>query len=177
MESDACSSSNKRRIFCSTGPILLSFKEFFIITQNVDGLHRKAGSKNVIEIHGNIMRSKCITCNSIYEDIPIEERILNLPRCRCGSLLRPDVVWFGEIIPEDLLKRSYEMLSKCELLFVIGTSGYVYPVASFPSIAKENNSFLVEINTERTVISDIMNETLLGKSGKILPEIIKIIEN
>ena len=149
------------------------FDEFFIITQNVDGLHRRVGSENVIEIHGNIMRSRCIKCNSCCYDVPIEDEVIELPRCVCGGLLRPDVVWFGEVIPEDLLLRSYELLTRCEILFVVGTSGYVHPAASFPSLAKGHGAYLVEVNVDETMISDIMDETLIGKSGEILPELVK----
>ncbi len=83
------------------------------------------------------------------------------------------MVWFGEVIPEDLLRRSYELLTRCEILFVVGTSGYVHPAASFPSVAKGHGAYLVEVNVDKTMISDIMDETLIGKSGEILPEIVK----
>ena len=153
------------------------YDNFFIITQNVDNLHRRAGSKNVIEIHGNIMQSKCIKCNKRYNDMPFDENIKSIPKCECGEMIRPDVVWFGEMLSEKLLKKSYELLNECQLLFVIGTSGYVYPAASFPSVAKENGAYLIEINVEKTHISNIMDKTLLGLSGKILPDIVEKIKN
>jgi len=153
------------------------FENFFIITQNVDNLHRRTGNKNVIEIHGNIMRSKCIKCNKYYDDLPFDENVKSVLECGCGGIIRPDVVWFGEMLSENLLAKSYELLGECQLLFVIGTSGYVYPAASFPLLAKENDAYLVEINIERTNISNIMDEVLLGPAGEILPEIIRKIKN
>jgi len=153
------------------------FDNFLIITQNVDNLHRKAGSRNLIEIHGNIMSSKCIKCNRRYNDLPFHENVISVPKCKCGGIIRPEVIWFGELIPEDLLRRCYEFLKECQLLFVIGTSGFVYPAASFPLIAKENGAYLVEINSEETNISYMMDEILLGPSGKILPEIVAKIKN
>jgi NAD-dependent deacetylase len=153
------------------------FEKFFIITQNVDGLHHKAGNKNVIEIHGNIMHSKCIECDKIHYDVPIQEKVVSIPKCECGGMIRPNVVWFGELISENLLMDSYKLLKDCQLLFVIGTSGNVYPVASFPIIAKENDAYLVEINKEKTTISYMMDEILEGQAGVFLPKIVEIIKN
>ena len=153
------------------------FDNFLVITQNVDNLHKKAGSENLIELHGNIMLSECIKCNRKYDDLPFQENAVSVPKCECKGIIRPDVVWFGELIPEDLLGRCYEFLKECQFLFVIGTSGYVYPAASFPLIAKENGAFLVEINTEITNISYMMDEIFTGQSGKILPEIVKKIKS
>ena len=153
------------------------FDNFFIITQNVDNLHRRAGNKNVIEIHGNIMKSKCIKCNKSYDNLPYDKNTKKIPECNCGEIIRPDVVWFGEMLPEDLVVRCYELIKDAHFLFVIGTSGYVYPVASFPMIAKEHGAYIVEINIERSDISEVMDEILLGPSGKILPEIIEKIKS
>ena len=153
------------------------FDNFLVITQNVDNLHLKAGSRSIIEIYGNIIRSKCIKCNKEYNDLPFHENIMDVPKCECGGMIRPDVVWFGEMLQEDILRRCYEFLKECQLLFVIGTSGYVYPAASFPLIAKENGAYLVEINSEKTNISYMMDEIFLGQSGKILPEILKKIKS
>ena len=153
------------------------FDNLFIITQNVDNLHQKAGSKNIVEIHGNMMKNRCLDCNKYYEDIPVNENIPDIPKCSCGGLIRPDVVWFGESIPEKSFMKSYELLRECQLLFVIGTSGNVYPAASFPIIAKNNGAYLVEINIDKTMMSYMMNETLLGPSGEIMPQIVNILKN
>ncbi|MFQ6112673.1 MAG: NAD-dependent deacylase [bacterium] len=143
------------------------FSEFELITQNVDGFHRAAGNKKVYEIHGNIMRNRCVKCNRLSEEPPFETKD-DLPFCSCGGLLRPDVVWFGEALPEKLLKLSYTAAQNCDVFFSVGTSAVVQPAASFPLIAKENGAFTIEVNPERTPISSIVDEVILGKSGEIL---------
>lgn len=144
------------------------FPRFELITQNIDGFHRLAGNENVYEIHGNIMRNRCVKCNRLSEDAPFEMRD-DLPLCSCGGLLRPDVVWFGEALPEKLIEFSYMAAQNCQVFFSIGTSAVVQPAASLPLIAKENGAFTIEINSERTPISSIVDEVVLGKSGEILP--------
>ncbi|MFQ5824983.1 MAG: NAD-dependent deacetylase [bacterium] len=146
------------------------FPKFELITQNVDGFHRAAGTKNVYEIHGNIMRNRCVKCSRLSEEPPFQFKD-DLPFCSCGGLLRPDVVWFGEALPEKLLELSYMAAQNCDLFFSIGTSAVVQPAASFPLIAKENGAFTIEINPKRTPISSIVDEVILGKSGEILPEL------
>lgn len=141
---------------------------FTLITQNVDGLHHKAGSKNVLEIHGNIWKVRCTACNQVSENYEVPLKIL--PYCGiCGGLLRPNVVWFGEPLPRDVLARADNVLSLCDLMMVIGTSGVVQPVASFPYYARAKGAFVVEINLERTPISWVAHQTILGKAGEILP--------
>ncbi|MCK5039316.1 MAG: NAD-dependent deacylase [Thermoplasmata archaeon] len=144
------------------------YPEFLLITQNVDGLHRKAGSRNVVEIHGNIWRARCTGgCETSYlEENPITQLP---PKCNCGAMLRPDIVWFGESLPIEGLLRAEKAIQECDVLIVIGTSGYVYPVASFPMIAQAAGAMVVEINIERTPISQIADFTLLGKAGDVLP--------
>jgi len=146
------------------------YDELLLITQNVDGLHRKAGSRNVVEIHGNIWRVRCTGgCETIYlEENPIGQLP---PKCNCGAMLRPDVVWFGESLPVEGLVRAEKAIQECDILIVIGTSGYVYPVASFPMVAQAAGAMVVEINIERTPISQIADFTLLGKAGDVLPEL------
>jgi len=144
------------------------FPSFTLITQNVDGLHKKAQSRNVLEIHGNIWMTRCTGCGKVSEnfDVPIEI----LPHCSsCGSLLRPNVVWFGEALPKDVLRRAIEAAESCEFMWVIGTSGVVQPAASFAYYAKRNGAYVVEVNLETTPISDMADETLLGRAGEILP--------
>ena len=146
------------------------YQEFLLVTQNVDGLHRKAGSNNMVEIHGNIWRVRCTKEGTIsyLEENPISKIP---PLCQCGALLRPDVVWFGESLPIEGLVKVEKALRECEILLVAGTSGYVYPVASFPMAAKAAGAMVVEINIEKTPISQIADYTLLGKAGDVLPEL------
>jgi NAD-dependent deacetylase len=146
------------------------FPEFTLITQNVDGLHQQAGSKNILELHGNIRRNKCFQCEKPYlEEVKSEEIP---PRCICGGLLRPDVVWFGELLPAGVLEKSYELSQNCELFFSVGTSAIVQPAASLPIYAKRSGAQVVEINPQTTEISYLVDETILGKSGEILPQLV-----
>ena len=151
------------------------YPTFYLITQNVDGLHKKAGSSNPIELHGNIIRSRCLHCNIIIEE-HISFNDTDLPKCKCGSLLRPDVVWFGESLPEDALRKSEEASRNCEIFFSIGTSAVVHPAASIPLWAKYNGAYLIEFNIEYTLLSQEVDETIIGKSSEILPELMKIIK-
>ena len=147
-------------------------RHFTLITQNVDGLHSKAGSKNILEIHGNIWRIRCTVCGeTVYNyDIPLNKIP---PRCEnCGGLLRPDIVWFGEQLPSNIISQVQEELYNCDLMFVIGTSGVVQPAASFAFIAKQRDAFIVEINIEKTPVTEISDIFLSGKSGDILPLLI-----
>jgi NAD-dependent deacetylase len=146
------------------------FEEFLLITQNVDGLHRKAGSTKLIEIHGNIWRVRCMAEGRVFlnDQVPLKEIP---PRCDCGALIRPDVVWFGEPLSEKDLADSYAVLKGCDCLLVVGTSAVVQPVASFPTIARSGGAFIVEVNVEPTPISGWVDESILGKSGQILPRL------
>ena len=144
-----------------------------VITQNIDNLHKRAGSKNIFELHGNIERNYCIKCKTFYNDIEKEEEI---PKCKCGGLIRPDVVWFGEYLPEDQFEGAEIASSVCDIFFVVGTSGIVYPAASLIYTAKYSNTFIIEVNIEETEISSLTNKSLIGKAGKILPEILEKIK-
>lgn len=148
------------------------FPDFALITQNVDNLHRRAGSKNVIELHGNIERNYCIKCGRRYDDINLALE-MKVPKCDCGGLIRPDVVWFGEFLPPDAWEKAEMSASRCEVFFSIGTSGIVYPAASLPQIAKRSGAYTVEINIERTDLSWFMDEVIIGKAGEVLPELVK----
>lgn len=146
--------------------------EFTLITQNVDGLHGKAGNKSILELHGNIMISKCLDCGKKTDSIgAVKEG--ELPRCTCGGLLRPDVVWFGEMLPQEVLHKAFKASENSDLFFSIGTSAVVQPAASLPLMAKQNGSFIIEINTEPTVISDAADIFIQGRSGEILPELVE----
>jgi len=141
---------------------------FILITQNVDGLHRQAGSHRVVELHGNIWWARCVREGTI-----VERRVHPLPeippRCECGALLRPDVVWFGESLPPEALQAAFEAARSCQVMLVIGTSGVVEPAASLPWIAKQSGAQVVEINVEVTPISRYADETILGPAAVELP--------
>ena len=147
--------------------------DFTLVTQNIDDLHRTAGSLNVLELHGNIWRARCLRCASTFEarDTPLEE---NPPLClACGGPARPDVVLFGETLPEGVFERAEEAASRSELFFVIGTSAVVYPAAGLPIAAKRSGARVIEVNPEMTDISFIADVTLLGKAGELLPQFLK----
>ena len=143
-------------------------QSFWLITQNVDGLHRAAGSQKLSEIHGNIWMVRCTACGSISEnrDVPISL----LPTCpRCRGLLRPHIVWFGESLFPDDLARCAVALQRCEILLVIGTSGIVYPAAGFASVAKEAGAFVAEINLTPTPQSGLVDLSLQGRAKDVVP--------
>jgi len=150
------------------------FAQFAIITQNIDNLHRRAGSKNVHELHGNVERNYCIGCGKTFAD----EEIMKMdkaPRCTsCGDLVRPDVVWFGELLPVDQWQKSVSAAERADIFFSVGTSSVVFPAASLPHTAKGAGAYVVEINIERTELSPFADEVLLGRSGDILPNILKL---
>jgi len=141
------------------------FPEFTLVTQNIDGLHQKAGSRDVIELHGNIWRARCVTCRSFYDIASGKKR----PEAclECGDPLRPDVVLFGELLPPGAFERAAERAARCELCIVIGTSALVYPAAGLPEIAKSAGAFLCEVNPETTPLSRLCNEVLMGKAAEI----------
>ena len=137
------------------------YNDFLLITQNIDGLHIKAGNKKVIELHGNIWRNKCSKCGKSYGDIKSK----NVPKCEiCGGYIRPDVVWFGESLDKKLLEKAFSKSSKADIFLVVGTSAVVYPAAYFPQVAKNNGAFLIEINIEETPISGIA-DIIIRKSA------------
>ncbi len=140
------------------------FADFALITQNVDGLHQKAGSRNILELHGNIWRNKCSECGKQFGKVSSAEPV----RCECGGFVRPDVVWFGESLNREMLSAAFQKASGADICFIIGTSGIVHPAASIPFIAKENGSYLVEINLERTPLSPIVDFFIGGKAAEVM---------
>ena len=148
--------------------------EFSLITQNVDGLHRMAGSRNVLELHGNIQRVRCADCYTFTETWGDDTE--SVPQCSvCGGLLRPDVVWFGEALPRDQLEAAVEAARTCEVFFSIGTSGVVQPAASLAHAARNRGAVVVEINAEPTPLTHKANYAFHGKSGELLPELVKAV--
>jgi NAD-dependent deacetylase len=140
-----------------------------IVTQNIDGLHQKAGSKSVVELHGNIWRVRCTKERTVsantephLEEIP--------PRCpSCGALLRPDVVWFGEPLERAVLEEAVRLSATCEVMVVVGTSALVHPAASLPMAALERGARLIEINPDSTPLTRLAHLSLRGKAGEVLP--------
>jgi NAD-dependent deacetylase len=143
------------------------FENFTLVTQNIDGLHQKAGSRNVVELHGNIWRSRCVTCQVRYDILNDESRPDACPDC--GDSMRPDVVLFGELLPPDAFEHAAEEAAHCDLCFVVGTSAIVYPAASLPEIARAAGAYICEVNPERTPLSNLCNEMLTGNAGEVLP--------
>ena len=146
-------------------------RKFTLITQNVDGLHELAGSRNVLRLHGSIWMLRCLECNREREDrrTPLPEIP---PRCECGGMLRPGVVWFGELLPAQVWKEAETAARQADLFLLIGTSAVVYPAAGLATMAKSAGARVVEINIEETAISDGIDEFLQGPSGELLPQLI-----
>jgi NAD-dependent deacetylase len=143
---------------------------FTLITQNVDGLHQTAGSRNVLELHGNIWRMRCTGCDHTVEDRRAPLPTLP-PRCaRCSALLRPDIVWFGEPLPIDGLEAARAAAARCQWMLVVGTSAVVEPAASLPLIALRNGARLIEVNPDETPLSPYAHELLRGPAAQVLPE-------
>ena len=153
--------------------------DFTLITQNVDGFHALAGSRNIVELHGNIWKVRCTQCGKISgnRDIPIQI----LPYCQkstgsapggCGGLLRPHIVWFGEALDTTDIQKSIAALQSCHLMLVIGTSGVVWPAASFAEVAKSSGAYVVEVNLNPSARSNLVDEVLLGRGSAILPRLL-----
>jgi NAD-dependent protein deacetylase/lipoamidase len=146
--------------------------QFVLITQNVDGLHQRAGSRKVVELHGNILRSKCSR-----EDVVVEPRETDSgvpPSCpRCDAALRPDVVWFGEMLPPDAISEAFDAAHSCDLFLSVGTSGVVQPAASLPLEALRDGAMLVEVNLDKTPLSRHADYALRGRVGEVLPVLVR----
>lgn len=157
-------------------------RRFTLVTQNIDNLHREAGSSDVVELHGNIQRNKCQDCKSLFlPDDPraaMQFREGELPGCPdCGKgLLRPDVVWFGEMLPEAEIQRAWSEAEQCDIFLSVGTSAAVYPAAALPQIAKAAGAYLVEINPDRTDLTPLADVHLAEPSGVALPAIVQAIQ-
>lgn len=142
--------------------------DFTLITQNIDGLHQAAGSRHVLELHGSIWRLRCSACTERWEDrrVPIPEGI---PLCpTCGSLGRPDVVWFGEALETDVLQNAFQAVSLAKLMLVIGTSAIVHPAAELPLVARGAGARLIEFNMENTPLTPFVDEVLQGPATQQL---------
>ena len=149
------------------------YEPFLLLTQNIDNLHRAAGSTRIIELHGNIFRYKCFDRGHKIERLPETAEVP--PRCACGSMIRPDVVWFGELLDSDHLELAYGALVSCGALLVVGTSGIVYPAAGFPALAKQAGARVIEVNREETPITDIADVSLRARAGDALHALVSAI--
>ncbi len=143
-------------------------ESFILITQNIDGLHAKAGSRNILELHGNIWKVRCTECETVSDNTEVPIGIL--PHCgECNGLLRPHVVWFGENLETDILDAALAAAEACDLFVVIGTSSIVQPAASLAQRAAGNGAKVLEINLEATPLSPSADLSVFGKAGEILP--------
>ncbi|HLG28920.1 MAG TPA: Sir2 family NAD-dependent protein deacetylase, partial [Candidatus Brocadiales bacterium] len=139
-----------------------------VITQNIDGLHKKAGSKNVIEIHGNLMEIYCLACGKEYKAPNIPEEMP--PHCSCGGILKPNTVLFGEELPMDVFMKAKEASASCKIMLLVGTSAIVQPAASLPFLAKQNGAKIIEINIENAFPD--ADYFIIEKAGTALPKIV-----
>ena len=148
------------------------FPQFTLVTQNVDNLHQRAGSRRVHELHGNIERSRCLACGTYFmgDEAPPTDKAQS---CSCGGFIRPDVVWFGESLPMEELQHAQNAATSCDLLFTIGTAATVYPAAMLPVMARRAGAYVVEINPEPSSIAHEVSECITGASGVVFPVIIE----
>jgi NAD-dependent deacetylase len=142
-----------------------------VVTQNIDGLHQVAGSTDVVELHGSIRHFKCLGGRHTGFTRPdFADQAEIPPRCpRCGDMLRPDVVWFGELLPAAALNRAYDLARTCDAMLVVGTSGAVQPAASLPSIARRSGAVVIDVNPAPDEIAEVADVFLQGRGGKVLP--------
>ncbi len=153
------------------------FPKVVVLTQNIDGLHTAAGSTDVVELHGNFHRFKCFAnCqgNPTLVDLNVlQHDAEHAPHCpHCGDLIRPDVVWFGEMLPETALERAFDVAAECAVMLVVGTSGIVQPAASLPYQAKRHGAVVVEVNLEPSGITPVADIFLQGAAGQVLPALV-----
>jgi NAD-dependent deacetylase len=151
---------------------LEKFVKVIVLTQNIDGLHQRAGSTEVLELHGSIVKIKCTVCD--FKSKVLTEFLQIPPLCKCGNVLRPDVIWFGESLPQEIWQQAVIHASKCDVMIVVGTSLVVSPANTLPIYAKQNNATLIEINPEETIMSSDMDLSIRSTSVDALPKFISI---
>lgn len=146
------------------------FSDFCLVTQNVDGLHDRAGNERILKLHGDIWEVRCVSCGLRRTDCrPVLPSLP--PLCECGGMLRPGVVWFGEMLPGDIFEQAVSVTRSCILFFSVGTSAQVFPASQLPGIARQRGAYVVEVNIEPSAAAYEAHEVLLGKAGEILPGI------
>jgi NAD-dependent deacetylase len=171
--------ANARKVKPNPGHLALAELEnrwgdrFTLVTQNVDGLHRAAGSRNVLELHGSLHRTICLGCDEV-RDRGLEP-LAEIPLCECGARLRPDIVWFGEMLPPDVWEAAAAAAHACDVFLVVGTSAVVHPAASLVPIARhsEPSAKVIEINLTKTEASMLADIGLYGPSGVVLPQLLE----
>jgi len=141
-----------------------------VVTQNIDGMHQRAGSQNVIELHGSLWRLRCPS-HEIFGDMG--EKFEYFKCTQCGSWLRPDITWFGDMLDQDVISEATIVIRQCDLFISIGTSGVVWPAAGFPKVARESGAYCIEINPEPNEMSSLYNETVRETAGVALPQLFK----
>src|SRR5574340_930979 len=146
-----------------------------VLTQNIYGLHQRAGSKNVYELHGSIITIKCTSCD--FKDKVTTGFSTLPPLCKCGNILRPDVVWFGEALPQDVWESAMVKASSCDIMIVVGTSLAVSPANLLPVYAKQNGAAIIEVNIEKTQMSSEMDLYIRESASKALPELVEIVSS
>ncbi len=151
---------------------LEKFVKVVVLTQNIDGLHQKAGSTEVLELHGSIIKIKCSVCD--FKDEIMTEFSEIPPLCKCGNILRPDVVWFGESLPQDVWQKAMIVANQCDLMIIAGTSLVVSPANTLPIYAKQNNAILIEVNPENTEMSSEMDLVIRDTSAITLPKLVSV---
>ena len=148
------------------------FDDVTVVTQNIDGLHKEAGSSHVVELHGNVWLVRC----AAEDNEPWEDRRVPLPeippRCECGGLIRPHIVWFGEPLDHDVLLEAMAASEGCDAMIVIGTTALVYPAAGMPHLAKRSGAAVVEVNIDPTPVTDYADVSLFGPAAEVLPELV-----
>lgn len=148
-------------------------REFMLVTQNVDGLHDRAGSRRLLKLHGDLWRLRCTGCGAERLDRTVPLPALP-PRCTCGALLRPGVVWFGEALAPDILRQAVRAAERAQVFLVVGTSAVVQPAASLPRLARRAGARVIEVNAEPTPLSAMIDVSFLGPAGKLLPQLVEV---
>ncbi len=151
--------------------------DFLLITQNVDNLHQRAGNRNVAELHGNITQSYCIDCRRTATEQDMQPLASGTPaRCpACDGYIRPDVVWFGELLPEGVMERAGAAAQRADVFLSVGTSAVVYPAAGLPVLAREAGAYVAEVNIAASAIARHVDEVVLGKAGEVLPRLVEAV--
>lgn len=151
--------------------------DFTLVTQNVDDLHERAGHDHVLHLHGHLHRFRCNLCNDEHRLEMHERNQSEPPRCaRCGDRVRPDVVWFGEMMPSRIWDAAWRATQRCQVMLVVGTSAVVYPASQLPLAAAQQGATVIDINPECTPISEMAAFFLQGASGQILPRLMAAVD-
>ncbi len=172
---------HRRKIVRQTNPnaghiAIAELERYFevtVVTQNVDNLHSRAGSTKVYELHGNLEKNFCMDCGTRFDSGGVDT-LPDIPRCGCGGLIRPDIVWFGENLPAEQFSKAELAIENCDILFIVGTSGIVFPAAHLPMNAKKLGKYLVEINPMESELSYYCDVVFRENAGKSLAAISKL---